>query len=714
MKYIAAILAVFSLCSGVFGDSPEADAHSGFSSNFGEGTQAEKDAFNAAAEYLDSLGISYIRRSLGESERGHSFSEILTAVVPGASSDRFILAAPMERGDYSAALLLETASQLTVNMPKHTVELNFLGGERGRTPFHPYGSVMASSGVSDPSAAFVLYIDAHRTPETWRLGIGGEGTVTPFELIRELLRVMESASIPHRFREADIHLAHLGLQDEQWPLSVWLKAGIPAICLKGSGEVPASIRDERMDRMVNALLVLDKKMQRIPGDWKNIYTYIRPFKAVPAVFIDELSYMTGLLILFALLLITVLAQSRRVHSNFRRLARFWWTLPLLFFMVFLFLFLAALFIEEAGLLADFPTLWTHAPGTFVFFKITVAVSIILIFILIARGLPLPRDPHFYSYSAVITAGLFTLVFSALDITLTSHAVWTDAAFLLFTLSRSLRLKLLFLISALLPYAAWLAVILYQPYTAVLEFLLLNRINGNLVLTLILLPFVLAFTSLSWSGSHGNSKSSRMIIHAAILISSLSAALTLFWILRLTPYGPGSPQPVTLEDRIDMVRGERRLMLSSPGPLGRAELILDGIAYPLDNIGRRTEIRTPLNRAPLEIRGDSRRFLGRRTIRVLISGEANPVELTLRLRSEKPFTIHDAGMPFEIASSGTAADILVGGNPPFPFEFQLTVNGDAELVLSARCVWNNPEDAPSVNREDVLVRTRRAAYTELSL
>ena len=714
MKYIAAILAVFSLCSGVFGESSEADAHSGLSSNFGEGTQAEKDAFNAAAEYLDSLGISYIRRSLGESGRGHSFSEILTAVVPGASSDRFILAAPMERGDYSAALLLETASRLAANMPKHTVELNFLGGERGRTPFHPYGSIMASSSVSDPSAAFVLYIDAHRPPETWRLGIGGEGTVTPFELIRELLRVMESASIPHRIREVDIHLAHLGLQDEQGPLSVWLKAGIPAICLKGSGEVPASIRDERMDRMVNALLALDKKMQRIPGDWKNIYAYIRPFKAVPAVFIDELSYVTGLLILFALLLITVLAQSRRVHLNFRRLARFWWTLPLLFFMVFLFLFLAALFIEEAGLLADFPTLWTHAPGTFVFFKITVAVSIILIFILIARGLPLPRDPHFYSYSAVITAGLFTLVFSALDITLTSYAVWTNAAFLLFTLSRSLRLKLLFLISALLPYAAWLAVILYQPYTAVLEFLLLNRINGNLVLTLILLPFVLAFTSLHWSGSHGNSRSSRMIIHAAILISSLSAALTLFWILRLTPYGPGSPQPVTLVDRIDMVRGERRLMLSSPGPLGRVELILDGIAYPLENIGRRTEIRTPLNRAPLEIRGDSRRFLGRRTIRVLISGEANPGELTLRLRSEKPFTIHDAGMPFEIASSGTAADILVGRNPPFPFEFQFTVNGDAELVLSARGVWNNPEDAPSVNREDVLVRTRRAAYTELSL
>lgn len=714
MKYIAAILAVFSLCSGVFGDSPEADAYSGLSSNFGEGTQAEKDAFNAAAEYLDSLGISYIRRSLGESGRGHSFSEILTAVVPGASSDRFILAAPMERGDYSAALLLETASRLAVNMPKHTVELNFLGGERGRTPFHPYGSVMASSGVSDPSAAFVLYIDAYRTPETWRLGIGGQDTVTPFELIRELLRVMESASIPHRIREADIHLAHLGLQDEQGPLSVWLKAGIPAIGLKGSGEVPASIRDERMDRMVNALLALDKKMPRIPGDWKNIYAYIRPFKAVPAVFIDELSYVTGLLILFALLLIIVLAQSRRVHLNFRRLARFWWTLPLLFFMVFLFLFLAALFIEAAGLLADFPTLWTHAPGTFVFFKITVAVSIILIFILIARGLPLPRDPHFYSYSAVITAGLFTLVFSALDITLTSYAVWTNAAFLLFILSRSLRLKLLFLISALLPYAAWLAVILYQPYTAVLEFLLLNRINGNLVLTLILLPFVLAFTSLNWSGSHGNSKSSRMIIHAAILISSLSAALTLFWILRLTPYGPGSPQPVTLVDRIDMARGERRLMLSSPGPLGRAKLIMDGIAYPLENIGRREEIRTPLNRAPLEIRADSRRFLGRRTIRVLISGEANPAELTLRLRSEKPFTIHDAGMPFEIASSGTAADILVGGNPPFPFEFQFTVNGDAELVLSARGVWNNPEDAPSVNREDVLVSTRRAAYTELSL
>ena len=706
MKYIAAIFAVFSLCS--------AYAHAALPPTFGEGTQGEKDAFNAAAEYLDSLGISYIRRSLGESGRGHSFSEILTAVVPGTSSDRFILAAPMESGDYAAALLLATASRLAADMPKHTVELNFLGGERGRTPFHPYGSRMAAAGVSNHSETFALYIDARQAPETWRLGIGGEGVITPFGLVRELLRVMEGASIPHRIREADIHLAHLGLQDEQGPLSVWLEAGIPAISLKGSGTVPESIGDAQMERMVDALAELDKKMSRIPGDWENIYAYIRPFKAIPAVFIDEMSYVTGLLILFALLLIIVLAQSRRVRLNFRRFARFWWTLPLLFFTVFLFLFLAALFIEEAGLLADFPTLWTHAPGTFVFFKITVAVSITLIFILIARGLPLPRNAHFYSYSAVITAGLFTLVSSALDITLTSYALWTNLAFLLFTVSRSLRLKLLFLAAALLPYAAWLAVILYQPYTAVLEFLLLNRINGSLVLTLMLLPFVLAVTSLNYSRSHRNSKSSRLITHAAILISSLSAVLTLFWIVRLTPYGPGSPQPVTLVDRIDMVRGERRLMLSSPGPLGGAELILDGIAYRLEDIGRRTEIRTPLNRTPLEIRGDSRRFLGRRTIRVRISGEANPGELTLRLRSEKPFTIHDAGMPFEIASSGTAADIFVGGNPPFPFEFQFTVNGDAELVLSARGVWNDPEDAPSVNREDVLVRTRRSAYTELSL
>ena len=714
MKFIAAILAVSSLCAGVFGNAPEPAGRPVLPSNFGEGTQGERDAFNAAAEYLDSLGISYSRRSLGESARGHSFSEVLTAVVPGLSADRFILSSPMESGGYSTTLLLEAASRLAADTPMHTVELNFLGGERGETPFHPYGSRLAAADVENSSRAFALYIDAREVPETWRLGIGGKGVITPFPLIRGLLKVMENTGIPHRIRAADIHLARLGLQDDAGPLSVWLEAGIPGIALEGSGTMPLSAREGRIDRMVRAVLELDKSIERIPADWENTYAYIRPFEAVPGIFVGELTYAAGLLILSALLLIIVLAQSRRVRLNFRRFAPFWWTLPLLFFMVFLFLFLVVLFIEGTGLLADFPTLWTYAPGIFVFFKITLAVSISLIFILIARGLPLPRTPNFYSYSAVITAGVFTLVSSALDITLTSYAIWANLALLLFTVSRNLRLKSFFLILGLLPYAAWLGVILSQPYTAVLEFLLLSRIAGSLVLTLILLPFVLGITSLNYLQSRKNPVRSRFISHTVILICSLSAVVTLFWILRLTPYGPENPQPVTLEDRIDTVRGERRLLLSSPGPVGRAELLLEGSAYPLEDIGRRAEIRTPLNRTPLEIRGDSRGFLGRRTIGVLITGEADPEQLNLQLRSAESFTIHDADMPFEIASSGAAAEIFVGRNPPLPFEFEFTVNGEAELILSVRGVWNDPEDPPGVNRDGLWVSTRRIVYAESAL
>ena len=697
MRRFAAIFAGLFLSSELFGatsDLPVFQEQLFAVPRWGEGTTGERESFDAVAKRLDELGIGYERHLLNENTRGHSFSEMLIAVIAGNMSERYALAVPMESGAFAVSLLLEIAGDLAINPPQHTVELHFLGGERGDTPFHPYGSRRAAGSVEDPTGTFVVYIDADHPPRTWRLIIGANGTIAPFWLTRSLLETIRAESISHRLQGTDIHVAKLGFQSDIGPLSAWLEEGVPAISLQGLGEIEPENLGRQTERLVRALLSLDRTVEQVPGNRENTYAYLRLFEGMQPRFVRELPYVVGILIIFALLVTIVLFQSRKVGLNFRRYARYWWTWALLFFVIFLFFFLATLFIEEIGLLADFPDLWTHASGTFVFFKLTIAAALSLIFILIARGLPLPRTPHFYSYTAVVTSGMLTLVFSALDITLASYAIWTTLAFLFFTLSRNPRAKTFSLILALLPYATALRVTVTQPYRAVLDFLLLDRIPGNLVLTLIVLPAILALTSLNYWRTHYNRARRDVITPAATLTLSLAAAVTLVWILRLSPFDAERPQPVTLVDKIDMVHRDRRVLVSSPGPLGRAELLLDGVSYPLDNIGRQAEIRAPLNRTPLEIAGDSRQLLGRRTVRVSVNGEEKPSRLTLQLQSIEPFTVHEATMPFEMASSGTSADIFVGDNPPFPFDIRFTVNGDAELILSATAVWNDPEDPPS--------------------
>lgn len=708
---------IFSLSSGLFADSTDLLTFHRQLMGYGEkreGTKEEGQAFDDVAERLDKLGISYERRTLDRNRRGHSFSEILEATIPGSSPERYVLASPMEGAAFSAALLLEIAESLAITPPQHTVTLFFLGGERGDTPYHPYGSRYAVETIEPGAGAFVLYIDADTIPKTWDVRIGGNGVVAPFWLTKTLVDFLFSESIPHRLRGADIHVANLGLQGDIGSYSQWLAAGIPTVAFQGRGTSNSDNMDLQIDRFVRALLDADHLVFEDLQKQERTYLYVHPFAEMKPRFIRELPFVLFASGLVSLLLASILLRYRSVHLNFRRFSKFWWTWPLLFFFVFLFLFLSTLFIEEIGRLTDFPTLWTYSPGTFLFFKFTVIAALSLNFILLTHGIPLPRAPHFYSYGAVTSSFLLTLVCMLLDITMASYSLGITSALLFFAVVKNLKAKLFFLILALIPYIMIFSAILTQPYMAVWEFLLLNRIFGNLLNTLALLPIILAIASLNYWQPHYRSAYRKALVSPATLVMSLAAVITLTWLPRLAPFDKEHLQPVKLTDHIDLINNERWLNLESPGPIGNAEFIVDGELYRLEELGRQASIRTEGGRAPLSIESSGQSFLGRQTIDIELSGEKQPHRLHLEIRSANPFTLHSASMPFEMAPSGQTAAVFVGDNPPFPLNFQLTVSSKAEITLSVMAVWRNPQDAAAIERPDLKVEAWRTAYGEYTL
>lgn len=679
-----------------------------------DGNPGERDALDYIAEYLDELKIPYTRYSLGIREQGHSFSENIIAEIDGSQSGRFILAAPIDNGAFSTAFLLEMASVLTLNPPKNTVVLAFLGAELGDTRFHPYGSRDASEMLNREKDIFAVYLDSDDLPETWNFRIGGDGNIAPYWLTDTLSSVLSSEFIPYRLRGADIQVAHLGLQGDIGPMTAWLESGIPIITLEGSGKAEEDDNYLLINRLIQSLTTLDFQLDPIPPTREHTYLVVRPLRGMTPRIVSELPYVSIFLAVSALLLFIILLRFRDVKLNLRRYARYWWTWLLLLVVVFLFLFLSTLIVEETLLLADFPDIWTHAPGTFVFFKLAIAAALTFNFILITRGLPLPRSPHFYSYAAISASALASLVFMALDITLAAYSLWTIINLLLLTTTRKEKRKLFFLSLSVLPYLMALVVIIREPYSIIIESMLLTRISGNLVITMLLFPLILTITSLNYWRQHYHGTRQSVLTPAATLTLSLSAVITLFWIISLNPFNEEAPQPVNLVDHIDLRNGDRRLEIISPGPIGNANLELDGNNYSLDNIGRRAEVRMPFNRIPLSIESRGRSFLGRRTITATISGEEHPSRLQFRLQSESPFTLHDANFPYEMASSGTSAEIFVGDNPPFPLNLRLTVNDDAILILTVVGTWQNPVDPPSLDRPDIKDTALRTTRLETSL
>jgi hypothetical protein len=260
----------------------------------------------------------------------------------------------------------------------------------------------------------------------------------------------------------------------------------------------------------------------------------------------------------------------------------------------------------------------------------------------------------------------------------------------------------------------LAVIVGEPYTEIIRSLLLSRINGSLMLTLILYPIVLIISSINYHKHHYQRSRSNRTTSAATLLISLSALVTLTWILNLNIFNSRRPQTVVLIDNINLSNGDRRLEIVSPAPIGNATLRLDGREYMLEDLGRRAEVRMPFNRNPLTVDSESRNFLGRRSIRTTLSGEANPAGLVVTLRSDRPYTLHEANYPYEMSPSGTSAEIFIGDNPPFPITLRFTVNGDASLILTAIAKWNDPADPPTIDGKSLSGRSKRTARLETGI
>ena len=544
----------------------------------------------------------------------------------------------------------------------HSTQSNFffLGGERGNTPYHPYGSRYAIDTFGIDDAVFAIYIDAKTNPATWTFKVAGNGVTAPLGLTQNLVESARSESLSYQLDSSDMNFNSLGLQENLGSYGTWLDSGIPTVALWGEGTAKPEYYGRQIENTVFTLLDVDRRIGRNLQEQEHIYVYFHPFKNMKPTFYSGTTLCNFHFNLFYpsvdFRILPISGNPGNQAAVCREMVDFTSFISSFVF----FLLLSTLLIEEIGYLKDFPTMWKYSMETSLFFKLFTAVALSLNFILVIHGLPFPRAPRFYAHSAVIISNLLTMLFMILNITLVPYTIWITAMLLFFSTSKNIRWKVMYLLLALLPHVTTTFKVLIHSYTSVVHFLLLDRITGNLIVAISIFPYSLGIISLHYCIPHSVGIKQKEALSPIGLISSLLAIVSLIWLVSFDPFSTNQKQPVTIVDKVDTAAHVRFVEVESPAPVGDAEIIQDGISYAITNLGRQSKVRIPYYDDDINIISRSWNFLGRRTIEVELNGEIKPHQIIMAIRSLKLFTLHSASMPFEMAPSGQEAKIFIGG------------------------------------------------------
>jgi hypothetical protein len=325
-------------------------------------------------------------------------------------------------------------------------------------------------------------------------------------------------------------------------------------------------------------------------------------------------------------------------------------------------------------------LWEELPLLFLAFKILLPFFIFMLVFRYFKRLPFSKNGSFYSASALGFLLLDILVLAVLNISFTYYFLWAFVFALLFSIVRLKALKTLFFLAS--PY--WILKSLFELFTlpklAFCRIVLLSRWAGNLLLAIVLLPFILMLVRLLMLPPRPR-RAGRLLrfrIAAVFLSLFLVCLLTLFMLY--APYDAEHRQPVSADYTIDLVNSRSFLTLSSPAPLGSITLKDSEDVMTIASKARFYTL--PLKELPdlLETEISSTGFLDRRNVNLLFSSSARPYRLTLSLSSTEEFVLYDANFPTRRDPDGREYRILIGPNPPLPLPLQLTLPQNMSFEL----------------------------------
>lgn len=688
-----------------------------------EGSQAEATVLEYIEARLRQLRVPSSRFDFKESDLNHSFSTCLSASIRGELPDTLILAVPLNHpldaprdqdGSIDIALALSILEKLTRDRPPISVQVLFLGAEFGEEPDYPMGSRLFLRDFYPEYRVMTLYLNLRKIPTRLHVRAGGRRIESPYWLIDRTARALKQAGLFFLVRGNETQIFRVGLTSERTVIAPFLYAGYPAAALEGEyGELSEK---EQENWVFSFSLFFDAFLRSfrtgIPETWDRHYLF---FQARWFSFsISEKLYITILIAVIAGILVYSLVFTRRLRRYLRLLARDFWVLPLYLAFIFLLLFLSSWLIEGVLYVRNMTELWAELPLLFLAFKLAAPLLMFFSLLQLFRKVHIPRRGSFYSAAALLFLLLDIVVLAVVDISFTYYFLWAFVFALLFTATSNRLLKLAFFLAS--PY--WILKTVVELFTLpALRFcrvVLLSKLWGNLLLAVILLPFILMFIRLRMVLPlfRITGRRTRQIVSACLFAVVLVGLLGIF--LVYAPYGAGRAQPVTAQYTIDRESEESSLQFSSPAPLGQLHLWDGSELVSIDTRSRSYRVPLPDVGELLETSVSSVGFLDRQNINLTFRPRGAPYRMRLELSSPEEFVLYDANFPYQREPDGRRYSLLIGVNPPLPLSVQLTVPRQHSFTLGMTLEYRQPPAGHEFYGENKTIRTRLTYRTSLEL
>lgn len=688
-----------------------------------EGSQGEKRSVAYIKDHLRTLGIPYSQEDFHELEGTHSFSSSLEVDIKGILPDALVIVVPLdhpqeakpnEDGSINLALALGMIEALHRASLPISLKFLFLGGEFGSGPGYPIGTKQFLANFYPDYPVAVLYLNFRYVPVRANLTAGGRRIIAPYWLINRCSAAMDKAGFFYLLRGNETQVFRLGLITKAPPINPYLQAGYPAIELSSlPGRLPRSDYTKWVSSFVGSINnLIDASRPGFPTNWDRHYLF---FQARSFSFIlTERNYVLLVVLFLGLLVIYPVVFRERFMRYLRTIARNVLSVPLLLVLVFAFLLLGTLLVEAISVIRNYPTIWEQAPFLFFVCKIAAALFLFALLYRFLKNLPFSRNGRFYSAGAILLLLVDSIVLGLLNFSLAYYFVWALIWSVLFSVVRWRWLKLAFLAIS----TGWLIKatvdIFTLPALDVVHAILLSRIKGNIILALIILPFLFMLIRADLLFRHPRRGKGVTIIRALDTLLGVITAGLFVYLSLVSLYGPTHPQPITFQEQMNLNSGSRSVEVSSPAPIGTIDLRTATFSKKISTRSRHYAAVIPGVKPVLKVQTSSSSFLDRKRFELHIQPVGKPYRVTVTLSSKSQIVIFDSNFPFSYGQSGNDAEIHIGANPPFPLDVQFTLPQNARVDVALGLTYTTLPYPVDISGTDVSVQKSLVVRKTFSL
>jgi hypothetical protein len=692
-----------------------------------EGSHSSRSVIDLVRERLTSMHVPYRTMDFEDSETSHSFAVSVIANVEGQRPDTVLLCVPVDSspddetdGSLAVALALEIARRLApprepapagvaaaAGRPPLTVQLLFLGAERGKGAEYPMSSRLFLETFYTEKPAIALYLQLDGTPGRVNLRVASDGAVAPLWLVDRARKALAQAGLEASVDGNEVQLVRAGITGLSTPAGPFLRGGYPALVIQGSGDKAAAGDLAFAGSFVDFWkLLLESSRDGLPPEWDRHYLLLGT--GVRALTVPEPVYLGILLVVLAVCVAYVRLAHRRVGEDIVIAGEHLWVLPMLFVTVFAFLLAATGIVRAVQAVRGITDLWAASPPLFLGLKISIAILLLfLLERLITRkaGRWLATIPRrFYASSALLLLLLGLVIVGIADVSLTVVLLWPLVFVFIYGIVRRAWAHVLTLVVAPATTAAIGLALVVRPESAAARMLILSPVQGNLVLAVLTLPYVLLFLDVTVSEMVPRPVVRALRRRGPAVAAALTTAL-LAATLAFPAFGPRRPQVIDVVRYVDLVGARSRVEVTSSAPLGTIRYEQAGVITEVRTRGRFRLLPSDVPGGLLTMRAAGSVVLDRENVSLEVRPAGSPESLEVVVVSDEKFLLFDSSFPATGDDSGKSYVLHIGRYPPVPLTVELTLPRGGRFTITARASYDKVDNGVKIPGRGRLVRSR---------